>query len=128
MHCKCKILIKIRLPTLENTECKIMDQFSVTALSTFKRNKSSLSLKKKNKRQRIHSIIALYKKRNNFQKKNVSLTLYKYINRENNYILVPRGKKSTRQQKTKISMRHESLFCGMLLFQLGNNNKQECEI
>lgn len=27
----------MRLPTLENTECKIMGQFSLTALSTFKR-------------------------------------------------------------------------------------------
>lgn len=37
----------MRLPTLENTECKIMGQFSLTALSTSKEAKSSLSLKKK---------------------------------------------------------------------------------
>lgn len=75
----------MRLPTLENTECKIMGQFSLTALSTFKRGYIKFKFEKKKNRDKEYTvnIIALYKKWNNIQKKNVSLTLYKYINREN---------------------------------------------
>lgn len=55
----------MRLPTLENTECKIMGQFSLTALSTFKRGyiKFKFEKKKKNRdKEYTVSIIALYKK------------------------------------------------------------------
>lgn len=37
----------MRLPTLENTECKIMGQFSLTALSTFKRGYIKFKFEKK---------------------------------------------------------------------------------